>query len=119
MYWYAPWLYGYLSPDKQSLLSYGNFGAMIEPPEWWYQLNLIVILVIYAGLFKFREIFRWLYLFVTVFLLVTSPIYGVSIITGIEVFITGTSTMLNGFILALAFYSPLKEKFLLKNQLIG
>ena len=111
MYWYAPWLYGYLDPVSQSILSNDNYGAMFNLPEWWFQVYLVLVLFGYAGLLKFRSFFRWWFVVVMVFSLITSPIYGMNVITGIEVFIIDTSTMLNGFIIALAFFSPLKERF--------
>lgn len=111
MYWFAPWAYGTLDPETQSMLSFGGTDSLVSIPEWWYWFHLVIVLVGYGGMFLLRKIFRWWFLGAFVLGLLLSPVYGTSIITGIEVFIIDTSTFLSGFILALAFFSPLKNKF--------
>ncbi len=111
MFMFAPWAYGTQSPEMQSLLSYGGYGALFEAPDWIFWAQLIITLIAYAGMALFRKLFRLLFLVIIVVNLMLSPIYGASVITGIEVFIIDTSTLLSGFVIALSFYTRLNDKF--------
>lgn len=111
LYWFAPWMYGGFSPEAQGILSYGGFGAWIEIPESLSWALFVLVVISYAGMLFFKKILRMLFLLLKLFTLIVSPIYGMSVITGIEVLISDTSTLLSGFSLALAYFSPLKEHF--------
>ncbi|MCU7852631.1 MAG: hypothetical protein KZQ80_10495 [Candidatus Thiodiazotropha sp. (ex Monitilora ramsayi)] len=111
LYMFAPWAYWTLEPGMQSLLSYGGYGALFEIPEWIFWFQLGIALVSYIGMALFRKSFRLIFVLFIVFSLLLSPIYGASVITGIEVFIIDTSTLLAGFAIALSFYTSLNEKF--------
>ncbi|MCG7915617.1 MAG: hypothetical protein JAY71_17275 [Candidatus Thiodiazotropha weberae] len=111
LYMFAPWAYWTLEPGMQSLLSYGGYGALFEIPEWIFWFQVVIAFVGYIGMVLFRKSFRLVIVLSTVFSLLLSPIYGVSVITGIEVFIIDISTLLAGFAIALLFYTRLNEKF--------
>jgi len=111
MYMFAPWAYGTLNPEIYILLSYDGRGALIEAPEWLFWGQLIITLIGYAGMALFRRLFRVIFVGLIVINLILSPIYGASVITGIEVFIIDTSTLLSGFAIALSFYTRLNDKF--------
>ena len=111
MYWCAPWAYGTLGGERQSLLSYNQFGAWFIFPEWFSWVFFIAVLVGYLGMFLFRWLGVWVFLGTLVINLLLSLTAGLSVITAVEVFVIDTSTLLSGFILALVFYSPLKERF--------
>ncbi|MCG7899533.1 MAG: hypothetical protein JAY85_13885 [Candidatus Thiodiazotropha weberae] len=80
-------------------------------PEWIFWFQVVIAFVGYIGMVLFRKSFRLIIVLSTVFSLLLSPIYGVSVITGIEVFIIDISTLLAGFAIALLFYTRLNEKF--------
>ena len=111
MYVFAPWAYGTLDPDLQSLLSYRGFGAWFEFSELFFWCYFIAVLIGYAGMFMYRKAFRLWFIAITAFGLLMSFTGGVSVITSIEVFIIDTSTLLSGFIIALSLFSPIKDKF--------
>lgn len=111
MYMFAPWAYSTLEPEMQSLLSYRGYGALIEVPEWVLWLQLIIALIGYAGMAFFRNFFRLVFVASLAVNLILSPIFGASVITGIEVFIIDTSTLLSGFAIALSYFTRLNDKF--------
>jgi len=111
MYMFAPWVYQFLNPEIQSLLSYGGAGAYIDFPEWLFWGHLFGNLAGYIGMAFFRKAFRVLFLIVTIGSLLVSPLYGISIITGIEVFLVDASTLLSGLVIALAYFTTLNERF--------
>jgi hypothetical protein len=111
MYWFAPWAYGTLDSDTQNVLSLGGTGSWVSFPEWWSWVHLTITLAGYLGMFLLRKLFRWWFLATFIIGIALSPANGVSVITGIEVFMIDVSTFLSGFVLALAFFSPLNEQF--------
>ncbi len=111
MYMFAPWAYGTLEPEMQTLLSYSGYGALVEAPDWIFWLLLVIALIGYAGMALFRNLFRVIFVAFTVITLLLSPIFGASVITGIEVFIIDTSTLLSGFAIALSYYTRLNDNF--------
>jgi hypothetical protein len=111
MYWFAPWGYQYLAQEKQSLLSYHSYGSVIGESEYLYWGFFSAMVIGYVGMLLFRKLFRLWFVSLIVISLILSPLFGMSIITGIEVFIIDTSTILSGFVIALAYFTPLKDKF--------
>jgi len=111
MYMFAPWVYQLLNSDIQSLLSYGGVDAYFEFPEWLFWGHLLGNLAGYIGMAFFRKAFRALFLIVTIGGLLVAPLYGISIITGIEVFLVDASTLLSGLVIALAYFTTLNERF--------
>ena len=111
MYWFAPWGYGYLAQEKQSLLSYNGYGSLVGESEYFYWGFFLAMVTGYIGMLLFRKLFRLWFVSLIVIGLILSPIFGMSILTGIEAFIFDTSTILSGFVIALAYFTPLKDKF--------
>jgi hypothetical protein len=111
MFWFFPWAYGWLSSDMQGVLAFGGAGARFDLQEWFYWSMFAATLISYIGMAAFRKVFRAAFLGLTVFGLVVSPVYGVSVITGIEVCMIDTSTLLAGVVLGMAYFSPLNEYF--------
>lgn len=111
LYWFSPYTHGSLSPDIQGLLSYNGFESWIELPGWLLWSMFIVKMTSYAGIFLFRKLFRLLFLIIFLFGIIILPFTGASVITGLEAFVIDSSTALSGFILAMALFSPLKDKF--------
>jgi len=110
-YWFSPWLYGYLDSETQGILAWGGHKAALNMPEWFWNIFLFAIVASYIGMFLFRKAFRTIFLVVTIISFPITFIGGMSVITGIEVVLIDLSTLLTGFILALAYYSNLKERF--------
>ena len=110
-FWFAPWAYGLVNEEHQSLLSYHGSGAFAEFPEWWSWLFFTATMVGYLGILLLRKPFRTWLLAVTVVGLCITPAYGISIITGIEAFMLDASSMLRGAALAMAYFSSIKGHF--------
>lgn len=110
-YWFAPWLYNHLGQDEQVLLSFTGVNAIFDYPQWLYQAVLALSLLGYAGAFLFRKVFFWFLPGVIVFQLLLAPFGGLLVITGLEVLIIDLSTLLAGFAIALALFTPLKDRF--------
>ncbi|HEY9199861.1 MAG TPA: hypothetical protein VIR60_10880 [Gammaproteobacteria bacterium] len=111
LYWFAPWTYGYLDEEQQSLLSYGGHGALLVLPDglWW--LLLLATLLGYLGMALFRNSFRILFLAVLCVSVLISVIGGASVVTGPEAFFVDVSNFMAGFAVALSYYTELNEKF--------
>lgn len=110
-YWFSPWLYGYLDAESQGILSWGGYKSAIDLPEWLWDCYLLLIIVSYIGMFLLRKAFRTLFLIITIASFPLAMVNGMSVITGMEVVLIDLSTFLDGFIIALAYFSNLKEKF--------
>jgi len=110
-YWFSPWLYGYLDTETQSILAWGGYKAALNLPEWFWNAYLLITIVSYIGMFLLRKIFRTLFLVVMIFSFPITFIGGIYVMTGIEVILIDLSTLLTGFIIALAYYSNLKKHF--------
>lgn len=111
MYWFAPWAYGLFPGETQSILSYSSFDAWFEIPEWFSWGLFLTMLISYAGMFLFVKMFRTIFLVLNVVVILSSPVYGVSILTGLEVILVDASTLLSGVILGIAYFSPVSERF--------
>ena len=110
-YWYAPWLYGYLDSESQGILAWGGHKSSYELPEWFSNAYLVIMIISYIGMLLLRKAFRTLFLILTIISFPIALISGMSVITGIEVVIIDISTLLSGFIIAIAYYSKLNEQF--------
>ncbi len=109
--WFFAWSYGWLPQDQQSLLSYHGLGSWLTVPEavWWGYFALT--LVGYAGMLLYRRTFRVLFVVLIFVGLVTAPMLGVSVVTGVEVFLIDASTLLQGVAVGRSFFSPVSERF--------
>ena len=108
---FAPWMYGTLDSETQSLLSYSGWNSMFVVPEWVFWVMLLANLAGYIGMFMYKKFFRLLFSLILVVSILLSPIFGMSIITGIEVFFIDASMLLAGIVLALAYFTPINDKF--------
>ena len=111
VYWFAPWFYGYLDSETQQILSWGGYKSALSVQNWFWNIFLFFSIISYVGIFLLRKVFRTLFLVIVISSLALSSVSGMSVITGFEVLIIDASTMLNGFIIAIAYFSELKSKF--------
>jgi len=72
---------------------------------------LIGTVTITVGLYFWRRWARSLYLITTILFLLSSIFLGPVVLSGPTEFLYGIGYMLTGFILALAYFSPVAEKF--------
>jgi len=110
-YWFSPWLYGYLDSEVQSVLSWGGYKSAFDLPQWFWNIYLTLNIISYIGMFLLRKVFRALFLILIVVSYPLSSIGGMSVMTGLEVILIDISTFLAGFIIALAYYSDIKNEF--------
>ena len=110
-FWFAPYTYSSYSPELQTLLAYSGLGAWYKLPAWFDWSYFILTLIAYVGMMSFRKIFLWLFVLTFVLSIVMEAATGATIITGMETFIIDTSTALASFVIGLAFFSPLKDRF--------
>ncbi|MCG7974693.1 MAG: hypothetical protein JAZ16_06500 [Candidatus Thiodiazotropha taylori] len=111
-FWFSPWAYHLLQNEQiSSLLTYHGHGAMFSSPNWWSWAYFAATMIGYAGLLLLRRSYRTFFLLFTIFGAVTSPVYGISIITGIEVFMLDASHILRGVVLGMAYFSTLDGRF--------
>ena len=111
LYWFAPWGYGYLDGETQSLLSYGGQGALLIFPEAFWWILLLATMLGYLGMALFRNSFRILFLATLFGAVLISVIGGTNVITGPEAFFVDVSIFMAGFAVALSYYTELNNEF--------
>jgi len=110
-YWFLPYTYTFWAPEESSLLSYSGYGASLQLPNIVGNFIFAVWTILALGLFYFYRIARsGLIAFILInFLLI--PFNGVSVETGVGSLLLGVTQVLDGVIMAMAFYSPLADEF--------
>jgi hypothetical protein len=99
------------SPDTMELMKYGGHGARVNPS---HPVLYVLYLLPYAalvGLYFFQRWARYLLLTFVFLLFIGGFFFGASISGPPETSVSLVVTLLDGAILALAFLSPLKDKF--------
>lgn len=74
-------------------------------------LLLLALIVAWIGLFVFWQPARLLYLVTTVLALLLMPFFGPYVETGLSYTLTEAASIVAGIILALVYFSPLKELY--------
>jgi len=122
----------HLSTEWQTLLEWSGDGAMIflnEVPEnpspiditiaSAFALILIAIVINQIALFFYRSWARTVYLWANIAGFALTPFLGLSIALPLETLFTEMSIFVSGITLALAYFSPVAEKFRRPRQLAG
>lgn len=109
--WALPYLDGYLDPDVARLLSFNGFNAVYYPDKAIAYAEFVAWIVCAVGLLLFRKIARSLFLVLIVLSTAMTPLYGVFIESAGGMALLGISQMADGVVLALAYLSPVKERF--------
>ncbi len=110
-YWFLPYTYGYLRADVGEVLSYAGYGAIYSGSEVVDLLMFVVWMVGAFGMFFHRKIARNLFLFSIVASLGMAPLYGMFVETSGGVVLIDMAHIAFGMALALAYFSPVKDKF--------
>lgn len=110
-FWFAPAVYGIFPEDTRNLLAYHGYGALIQLPMWAWWLYLGITISAYIGMFFLRKVFRALFVLVIAAGLAMEPALGVNITPGATLFMVDLSTFLQGFVLAIAYLTPLNNEF--------
>lgn len=96
--------------------AYENEPAPLWMDHFWPFLGVVAVLLIamlvsYAGMFFFKAWARTLALVTTIISIVLIPISGPSLTSAAEETLFETSSILWGVILALAYWSPVSDRF--------
>jgi len=110
-YWFLPYTYGYLDSFTGSLLSYAGHAAIFVGPEIFHIAIFAAWLVAAVGLLLFRKTARTLFLVLVVATTALSPLFGVSVETAGGATLIAIANMADGAVLALAYFSPVKNEF--------
>jgi len=119
----------YVSADWKTLLEWDGNGGLIDripdefPSEWGARVLLIVgvivaigfglfTLVAQIGMFFFWRFARPGFLVVTVVWIAMIPFFGLSVTLPLEGMLYYAATLCDGAALAMAYFSPLSERFI-------
>lgn len=77
---------------------------------------LVALLAVQVGLFYFRAWARTTYLILTVVFLITAPLLGLAVFLPLEAALYEAVSFMDGFIIAAAYFSPLRREFARKRS---
>ena len=112
VWFFLPYLSGYLSDDESRLAEYSGYGAILPVHHVlyysvWFGLWLISAL----GLFFFENWARHLYLALSLLSLVAAMFSGFVVHAPVDALFSNASLLLDGAILAIAYLTPLAASF--------
>jgi hypothetical protein len=112
IWFFLPYWSGYLSDDEYRLAEYTGYGAILPVNHFlyysaWFGLWLISAL----GLFFFQNWARHLYLALSLGTLFAVPFSGFLVAAPIDALFLNANLLLDGVILALAYFTPLAANF--------
>ena len=107
-----PWLDRFSSAEVVEALSWSQHGAILPLPSAIFWLSLLLNVAAAIGLCSFSSSARFLFVALTAVDYLWGPLNGVAVDTGLGATLGGLMTLGKGAILALAFTSPLRERFL-------
>ena len=110
-YLFLPYTYGYLDSFTGSLLAYSGFNAIVTLPTILGYAMFIGWLVAAVGLFFFYTNALRLFVILVVGSLFLGPLSGIHIETAGGATLLAITCMADGAILALAYFSPVKDEF--------
>ena len=110
-YWFFPFMYGYFEDAQQEFLSYGGSWSIYYFPTWFYWSLYILWLIGALGMLLMRKLGRLIFLCTVIILMPISILTGFVVQSPPEVFLGYVTTSLEAFVLTLAFFSPIREKF--------
>jgi len=111
-YYFAPYSYGFLSPDVAGVLSYSGYGAIWPGNDVWFNALLVAWCVTTFGMFFFSKVARAIFAFLLIVSMAMTPLYGVSVELAGVAMLFDLSNVLVGYVLAMAFFSPqIKRRF--------
>lgn len=110
--------YRFYSPEIIDLMTWSGYGAAFN----WNVLNYIsyALLLAYGivclGLIYFKPWARECFLLLTILALLSSFIFGVNVLTEASSIYLQVMNMIDGFIIALIYFSDLKKEFKITNK---
>ena len=101
----------YLSEKELDLLSWYGHGAVIELSPFMNWVLILVWLPAAIGMYLFNSIARFVYLFLAILIIITTPLFGAYIALGYEFMFLQITTFLDGAILVMAYFTSVSDKF--------
>jgi hypothetical protein len=99
-------------PDRIRLLKWDAYGALIKAQSWYVTAGVFGLwLVAYVELLRLQSWARYLYLALTIWGLVAAGLYGVRVISPTQAVLDLAGNLLDGAILAMAYFSTLRTQF--------
>jgi hypothetical protein len=96
-----------------NLLRLDGYAARFNPGSWMFTGGILMLwLIASIGLLHFDSWARYLYLGLTAWALIAAGLYGIRVTSALGAVLDLAINLLDGAILALAFLSPLKGRFL-------
>jgi len=111
VYWLLPYSYGYLDPEVGSLLSCSGFKSIYVIGEYVSIALLILLLYGCWGMYFYRKIGRNAFLIAMLAATAMTPLHGVVVETAGGVMLIDIAHVASGMVLALAYFSPIRDKF--------
>lgn len=102
---------GMMSNEAINLLLWRGYGAILPLPQGVFWLIVLLWIAAAVGMFNFSSAARVFYLILAVFGTSMSLLWGFNVQTALESFLASVAGTLDGAILAMAYFSPLKEEF--------
>ena len=113
-WWFLPYTYEYMNQDIQSLLSYGNYGAILPESKPVLLFGLFILLatnIAAFGTMLCRKAFRSAYAILVFLSVVTVPLWGMSVETAGGAFLGYVASLSSGALLAVSYYSKASNAF--------
>jgi hypothetical protein len=92
-------------------LDWAGYGGVLLIPRSVFYVSAALWIFAAVGVYFFVPAALWLYTALTVYTIATTLLCGMVATLAVESFLVYLSTLGDGAILALAYWSPLREKF--------
>jgi hypothetical protein len=112
LWFYFPYLDPFLFDEERlAVWGYSGFDTKFEFPHWHYYLWLAFWTVVTYGLYNFAKWSRDVLIVGYIVGYFLAPIYGTAIQSPLSSVLGNLSTLLDGIIIGMAYFSPLAERF--------
>lgn len=112
LWFYFPYLDPYLFDEERLVIwDYSGFDAKFEFPIWHFYLWLAFGAVVTYGLYNFAKWSRDLLIIGYIVGYFLAPIYGTAIQSPVSGVLGDLTTLLDGIIIGMAYFSPLAGRF--------
>lgn len=101
----------FLNEDEIKVLAWGGYGSIITYPQWLGWVLTFVWIPIAIGMVFFYPIARKVYVLLTVVFIVMNPLSGLMVLTGLQAMVYEITTLLDGAILTMAYFTSINEEF--------
>ena len=111
IYFFLPYTYGYLDSDMGALLAYSGYGAIMQGGAVFGYAIFTAWIACAIGLFLFYNVARTAYVGLIIFTTALVPLLGTTVETAGGSLLIDISSIMDGAILAMAFFSPIRNEF--------